>query len=127
MNKQAFEKTIAYIEQAKDVIMDDWLVNKAGCGTVGCLAGSAILANMPERIVDEADGIIGVCDANGKPTMYSHLAGEILGLDLNQRNSLFFTSGWPEEFNEAWHEATSVEDRKRTLIERIKHFMETGE
>lgn len=121
MNKEAFEKTIEYIKQAKDVIMHDWLCVNPICGTVGCIAGNAVLANKPSSIKDEY-----VYDDTGEVTTFTETAIDVLGL-LKGKHShrLFYVSDWPVEYQAAWTKAETPEDRKEVMIARLEYFMET--
>lgn len=90
------------------------------CGTVGCLAGMAV--HMEGRDPYEAQWRV------------QDEAEEILGLDRETSNRLFFTESmhplrkaekWPPKFDRAYAKAKTPRGRARVAVRRIDHFIAT--
>lgn len=88
------------------------------CGTAACIAGwtHAIDQNIPPS----------ECEKNKWKLTVS--AGELLGIDNEQEDRLFFLEYWPERFSATYTRATDKHQwtrRARIAAERIEHFIKT--
>lgn len=115
MNKQLLLKVAALIKaeprklDMSVIISRDMrqLENPPPCGTVGCIAGWAMRVS-------------------GKRTTDALLRSpELLGIDYDQAQRLFFVENWPERFRIGYSAATTPKARARVTVTRIKHFIKT--
>jgi len=97
------------------------------CGTVGCIAGWAVMLNHPEVIgarlsekrLDEFNNLIGRADVEGM---------KLLKITTDQRDKLFYVANWPEPYRQQYSDA--IDDRKaraEVTAKRIDYFIKTGE
>lgn len=123
MNKENFEKLIRYIEtEAPDIDMDDWVTDTTACGTVGCIAGTIHLmwakeegrgwtrVKIKEYLISRSEG-------------YADPAADWLGISYEAATELFYAGCWPARLQMQYHMATTAEERKAIVIERLRDFM----
>lgn len=93
-----------YIEDASET---------PGCGTACCIAGAAVQFDRDEPFKNNWDFITGRDESTAN---FDHYAGDILGLDHEQRGALFFGRGVDlDEITPAW------------AARCIRHLIATGE
>lgn len=89
------------------------------CGTVGCIAGNAVLIAEPESLRAYLKLGEVACDPE-------KIATRLLGLTEEQAVRLFFSMrGWPDEFHYAYQFATTAKERANIIIRRINIFIKT--
>lgn len=96
--------------------------NLPPCGTVCCLAGTAVLLA----------GCTVVEHGEMRPYKrlgdWSEAAPKLLGLpDYFPIYSLFVAASWPEPFDARYRKATTAHQRARIACQRIDHLIATGE
>lgn len=104
------------------VIQGEYLENFAAnfgrpippCGTIACIAGWAVLLSEGQT--------------SGAGSDVQAEAEALLGLSVEQRERLFYTSNWPKKFNEAYRDAEDVRLPAAALAaaRRIDHFIKTN-
>ena len=97
-----------------------------GCGTVGCIAGWAVLLKNHRR--GEPMGY--VCQRLSKAlgqgnSSFPVEAQELLGLSAKQATKLFYLDEWPAPFREAYATGNNAKRRVQVTVDRIKHFVKT--
>jgi hypothetical protein len=140
--------------------MGDWIAavrtdheSAPTCGTVGCIAGWAILEETGIRFKDiESDktktryASLGEWDEKeiharvqlaakfGTSPSASALGRAILDLTYEQADDLFYTANWPVEFKNQYHEARyfpyapyARKVQAEATAARIEHLIKTGE
>lgn len=155
VNEAMFRKVIQAIEDEPGrLFMGDWVMvmSEEGeddgdgfCGTTACIAGHACVIDfMKEHQV----GWSNACRAmeltepfKGKLICidYEEEGADLLGIDDNQADVLFFVEHWPEPFRTQYKAVdgspNSAGDtahcraikRSQIAVRRIKHFLKTGE
>lgn len=78
------------------------------CGTAACIAG---WANLFTKYFDESSSI--------------H-AQQVLGLDENEAESLFYDDNWPEPFRTRYQKAKTPKQRAKIACQRIDHLIKHG-
>jgi len=107
-------------ELNQDVEMHNWLNE---CGTSGCIAGWCCLLNGYKR----ADDNCRVITANGIVKFTQDAATDLLELNPNQSDNLFYPSNWPKEYN-----PQKYKDKNKWLIhssivaKRIQQFIDSN-
>lgn len=97
----------------------------APCGTVGCIAGWAILLSHRkgrQPISEVRDRHMQREWAWGTKSIKDE-AERLLGTG----NDLFLVAYWPEPFSTRYGNAASDRGRARATAQRIDHFIKTGE
>lgn len=91
------------------------------CGTVGCIAGWAlVLTGAHDPVLSDF------------PLDTYTLAEEVLALEDGQAERLFllrehtFGPRWPVKYECQYHRAKSPQGRARAAVRRIDHFIKTG-
>jgi len=144
MNKKELKAIAKAI--VKDSIrfdMDRWVNSNdayAPCGTVGCIAGWAIMREQMKGKKDleswKKAGKLLSKEVNYTSHFYAgDKAAEILKLTPSQAESLFHVSSWPQKFitkyyNVEYGNYPKPERRRKQAeitAERIEHFIKTGE
>jgi hypothetical protein len=87
--------------------------NTTYCGTAHCIAGWALV------LVGEGEML-----PTGLGRDIVARASEHLDISEGDARGLFFTTSWPEEFEDRYIDASSVYDRAGIAVERIRAFME---
>ena len=89
------------------------------CGTACCIAGAAFMIDrkIKPRGAPERQDI--------QSTSIGFAAAKALGLNEDQTNRLYYTSGWPMKFEEAYEEAETPLQRAKAGVARIEHFIKT--
>lgn len=106
------------------------------CGTNACIAGWAVVLSDPE--VEIKDGFYQLANDyfDGSDLMhFEDIAAAKLELTTAQAERLFYFkewiegretgNGWPEGFAMDYDEAQTAEERARTTVQRIEHFIST--
>ncbi len=135
MNKPLLRKVIAVIEaEPRRIRMESWYSSQLSkqevprCGTVGCIAGWALLLDARHKPESYAATMKRVKARNYESTYtYHEQAAKVVGLSVARSYRLFFTYGWPEHLFAAYHVAKTPAERACAVVRRIKHFMRTGE
>ena len=145
MNRPAVEKLIEHLKKQKEtaeaarfnmrffgVIVDhpgaDGMLEFPACHTQACLAGEAVLAN-GAGYIHKRGGIV----LNDDGHDIESAAIGVLGLSFGESERLFFfkqwtddgTNGWPEDFENAYNEATTPAKRLQVAIDRVQYFLDT--
>jgi len=94
------------------------------CGTAACIAGWAITLNFGIDKPAEARAKAWPEIFNGKH--HCDLGIEALNLTKEQASRLFYTEGWPYEFEQAYKNARSQIERNAVAIARIDKFIESN-
>lgn len=81
------------------------------CGTACCIAGYAIKLAFPKGLPIEH---LNLCDT----------AAEILRISEKEAERLFYIDKWPTQFLDKY---IDYETRRIGTVERIEHFIKTGE
>ena len=119
------QKTIT--EEPNRLLMADW-AGQTRQGTVGCIAGwTAILGltNLPTVILNGQEMV----DVSAIPDVETD-AATLLGIDKKEAEKLFylkhwgFGNGWPLEFDEAYGNAKTAQERAKVTCDRIDYFIE---
>lgn len=113
------------LEHPKRFRMDKFVVaidSIAPCGTAACIAGFAVIRNQERwwrgwaktgrKLINKGENV-------------QILAGQLLGLDEEQEERLFFTEYWPDKFREAYGMAETREHSAEIAAQRIDHFIAT--
>ena len=112
----------------------------APCGTIGCIAGYAILRDVMKK--KEMNWVNAGEYVNRKVMFSSYdtydpakIGAKLLGINASQANVLFYTDQWPDEFQEDYNKITYNGDRDSVSIrkevaaltaKRIRYFIKTG-
>lgn len=146
VNERAFYEVMDRIaEEPRNFEMNWWVADKeriarhygphstrfrdheGGCGTTVCMAGHAVAAAVMR---EKGCGFLDAC-LSMLPFEYTvqSRATAILGITPEQAEALFYIQHWPEKFYGAYHchENNSPQGRANVAIERMKHFLKTGE
>ena len=109
----------------------------SSCGTVGCIAGWAVFLNRKRK-----DVINNVGYRAGYTYGFTHdddfvklgtsatidEACQILGVDyIMAAQQLFYPEHWPQQFYRRYTKAKTPRTRANVTIQRIEHFIATGE
>lgn len=134
--KRAWENTKNYLkEEARRFNMSWWGAkvptygeNNPPCGTTMCLAGAAVLANT--RIKYDRGDKDWFVMPNGE-SLYTkvtipQLARKLLGLTVEQKNALFYVSGWPGKYEVAYQSAHTPQERLQAGLDRMDYMLATG-
>ena len=109
-----FDKMLDYLGDA------DWNDKAENCGTAACIAGWTVTLGHKDRT-------LGLPSEGRKlPFVCGSKAYELLDLTYGQDELLFYTDNWPERFEEAYHNATSHEQRAQVAVDRIQYFIDTN-
>ena len=129
MNTKLLRKVQKFLlKEPRRFDMLDWLapsafsntvLEKPPCGTTCCIAGAAFILDRkvePGKALTEYETYqISVRD----------IATDALGLDLDQRERLFYTADWPVKYCVAYHRAKTQRQRVKVGVARIEHFIKT--
>jgi hypothetical protein len=85
------------------------------CGTVGCIAGWAVLLDGNKKAIGTWEVTKLVGEEEGKDS---------LELTELQKDRLFFLSGWPKKFHDKYF-GHSREEQAKIAAARIEHFIRT--
>lgn len=155
--KAVVEKALNAILRRPDTFdMRDWIQHDEGvkgrapfCGTVACLAGHLAIAaanglgreryNAGDEVVRDPDGFLPkqlpawllrrLRGTHGTDDSYSaqQIGREILGID-GWDGALFSETGWPSPFRERYQVAVpGSKQRAQAVVDRVVHWMRTGE
>ncbi len=109
-------------------------IEAPACGTVACIAGWTLIATMPCLNTMFKTSQLRPRLSEHIPWNASKVATRRLGISLRQANRLFYLpnqaglrSGWPKEFADRHAEAKTQRGRVKVAVERIEHFIKTGE
>lgn len=98
------------------------------CHTVACLAGETCIMSGKAKFDKEENRYV-IPSFKLAPILARHF----LGLSNTQGQRLFYFQswkvrdyGWPLEFEQAYNNATSQEQRAAVTVDRIEHFIVTG-
>jgi hypothetical protein len=123
MNKKRLERLSHHIESLRDprkFDMNDWLQERAECGTVACYGGFAnLLFGLVPRfvVVRYSRGALAV------------RASHLLELNRVQSLRLFSANLWPSAFRHAYRNAErsgDFEAARQVSVERLRHFIITN-
>lgn len=94
----------------------DNLAPAGGCGTAACIAGWAIhLSKGKDTLRETAD-----LPHGGETAM------ELLDINMEQRNRLFYLVNWPEDILGEYHKAKSAKRMAEIAVARINRFIRTN-
>lgn len=95
----------------------------ARCGTVGCIAGTALLIEKGvETYVKELSGMVRVVTW----ISIESEAQEVLSINHSEGQRLFFTDNWPDKFKKQLNKnQPGTEAYAEVISKRIDHFIET--
>ncbi len=122
----------AILAEPKRLNMHTCMLHRRGrgaprCGTVGCIAGWALLIDNRKRGQTFAQverrlnfGVLGEWH-----THFGPLARELLGLTRRQASQLFLLEGWPTSLRRAYDRAPTFQGRAVACAERIDLFIKT--
>lgn len=134
MNVELLEQICETIMQENTLFsMDLWFRKRDGsivhpscpddyCGTVCCIAGHAIKYGCPNGIADMV-----ITEGAVYSNLYSNLACSLLQLSREEGERLFYISFWPSNYLNAYYETDLPRLRAKAAVNRIQHFIETGE
>jgi len=108
-----------------DLSVPTFLAQKPPCGTVACLAGSALMmaGKIKPKFSKVEDGEIAVFDFGwDTPDVAAHY----LGIDEDGQELLFHLEGWPDKLQDGFEDLTPKRQVERAC-KRIDHYIETGE
>jgi hypothetical protein len=110
------------------------------CGTVGCLAGNAIVMDgeYKLRVPKYGDTVLAYRIKSKKysDSWIPELAQEKLHLTDSECSRLFFIpqmghayrgKGWPAKFGKAYMAETDLQKKAEIAVDRIEHLIATGE
>jgi len=133
MNVKLLRKIQKHIlAEPRRLNMSHWAApsHDAPCGTMACIAGWAVILTKRRgaekfRRVAERLGIGLFPDPKRITLNPSTVAAKALRLDLDQKEKLFHTYGWPWNFREKYLNAENPRIRARAASDRIDHFIAT--
>lgn len=123
MNIKLLRKIQAKARKYPKTIQMDWWadgVNKDKahpCGTVACIAGTAVLIENPRLMKRWLNGEAG--------WGMMEKGAELIGLTPLQSYRLFIQSSWPRRFSNGYDQAKRPETRAKWFTSRIDHFIKT--
>jgi hypothetical protein len=127
--KLAANPLAVLIDQHQDVNFDlsvrTFLAQKPPCGTVACLAGSALMMAgkiKPRFVKTLGEEQVAVYDFGDET---EDNATKYLGLPEGDNNLLFFVDQWPDRFSDGFEELTPKRQVERAC-KRIDYYIETG-
>jgi hypothetical protein len=94
---------------------DEFNMNIWLCDTTACIGGWALL------LANKKTGPKQYMDIWGKG-----IPEDVLGLNLNQSNILFYERFWPHEIRLAFENATTCQQRAKIAAKRIDLFIATN-
>ncbi len=125
MNTKLLRRIKSVIKaEPKRLDMGAWTyrnVRRSGppCGTVGCIAGWAVLLSTKGRNNKERY-------ENADPSDWAGEGRRLLKLDAGEAHKLFFVGCWPYELHEAYDDAYGdPKARAKITCERIDRFIES--
>jgi len=89
------------------------------CGTVGCIAGWAVMLTTP-RVQKSVK--VGMNNFN-----WAFLGRRALRIGDKRAHVLFHSEHWAGDYHERLNETRSQKDYANVTVERIEHFIQTGE
>lgn len=95
------------------------------CGTAACVAGWALHVantNRNNQSIRETRDKLSL-----RIRWYEEEATRVLGLTYDQASRLFYAGQWPREFAIRYDNATTPKARAKAAVDRINHFIKTGE
>lgn len=102
------------------------------CGTAACIAGWACILEkdkLPQKqqfnLQNQISGKISEYDA-GSFDFYRY-GREFIEISKDQADKLFDVTSWPEQFWEPYYSGNSDAKNAKIAVERIEHFIKTGE
>lgn len=113
------------------VYMEDWQRDTkkraaTPCGTVGCIAGHVVLMEdgkkKLKRLFLKHSNLV----LTGMSLPIPRRAADLLDLDPQQADALFFVDSWPYRFWSSHRTAGSQTKVAEVVCDRINHFIKTG-
>lgn len=114
-----FPNTIDMVVWGKRELQDE----DHPCGAVGCIAGTAVLMEAPERFKELALLISRYPFFAG--SQFAADACRALELNVTDGNRLFHVCEWPESFKDDYLSTLTAPDRSEVISNRIEHFIAT--
>lgn len=150
LNRKLIEKVIKHIEEEPQRLdMDVWVekVNdksrhdrieygdaedlQPACGTVGCIAGWAMLLDQPAKRRKELFAMTPKrfirALFGGDFSEVSRRGAKLLGIEEGDQDAVFMTDYWPEPFGDKFRAANTQKKRAKITVARLKHLLRTGE
>ncbi len=144
MNKELLERVAQHIEaEPRRLQMSSWVEAspKSPCGTTACIAGWAVLLTAPDFDAALDVARTPTLDDEGADDSWAHEARvlrtvgrededfdqagrELLGIDRQQADRLFYMIGWPAEFVSGY-DGRNAAEAARIAAARIRHFIAT--
>jgi len=66
-----------------------------------------------------------MCIGGEAQVLFHGTRASALGLDVDEAQRLFELHGWPEQFQERWDSADTLEKRRDVALARCEHFLQT--
>jgi len=109
------------LKEPRRLVMRSWAKpsREVRCGTVGCIAGWAVMLTTP--------GVRKSVKSGMNNFNWSFLGKRALRIGDKRAHALFHSEYWPSDYYERLVETRSQEDYANVTVERIEHFIRTGE
>lgn len=124
LNVELLERVKAHIlEEPRRLDMGLWADSEgeAPCGTVGCIAGWAIILGTGARF--DRTGFQLVYRNNRPVAGFAHSAAKLLGLSIDQANEVFCVGGWPDDLADMYDSARDDRGRAEATAKRINRLI----
>lgn len=110
------------LKEPRRLAMGVWANASASvyCGTVGCIAGWAVMLTRPSLQRAVRDRVDKVYD-------WESVGRKALRISPERARSLFHNENWPTDYRNRLEETHLQKEYVDVTIERIEHFIQTGE
>lgn len=140
MNTRLLRRIQKHILKYPDAFVMEYFVEnrdketKTPCGTAACIGGWACIMEqkklsprLRQRLLNNISKPEDYWIGKDYDFNYFYHARRFLGISERQAESLFELGGWPEKFNIRYYGAKTNKGLARVAVQRIEHFINTGE